>query len=228
MGHCCAIRGEQGLEGLLVRSVDEHYHAIALIDLPTIDGEPALIHAEDAGGRKIDWGSLPVIVIDWAEVPGTSIDEPIVQAIQNSPNSYLRIYALGQRVYGTPYIDCDCTIDSRFVMVYDHNMSDGSAFADFASCIDEDYANEHDEIIVYRRDGSTFHLNLVAIDVVNASRESLVINQETDFNEVVSRSDLALSEKLEDNRLFAFMTCSYQTNNSRTIVYAVSIYLEEI
>lgn len=59
------------------------------------------------------------------------------------------------------------------------------------------------------------------MDVVNASRERLVIDQEGDFGEIVGSSDLILEDPVEDGRLFAFATCSYQTRNSRTIVYAV-------
>lgn len=54
-------------------------------------------------------------------------------------------------------------------MVFEHHMSDGSAFADFASFIDEGYAREHAKIIVYRRKGETLNLRPVAVDVVNAS-----------------------------------------------------------
>lgn len=171
--------------------------------------------------RQIDWSSLPDEVIAWVEVPGTSIDEPIVQATPDTPNAYLHIDALGQGAYGTPYIDCECTLDSRFVMVYGHHMSDGSVFADFASFIDDEYAREHDEIIVYQREGSTLHLEPVAVDVVNASRECLVIDQEVDFNEMFSKADLTLSATSEADQLFAFTTCSYQTRNSRTTVFAV-------
>lgn len=191
----------------------------AIVDESIDQGDPAPIHIEDDGRRTIDWGSLPESVIAWVEVPGTSIDEPIVQASQDAPNAFLHIDALGQGAYGTPYIDCDCTIDSRFVMVYGHHMSDGSAFADFANYIDENYANEHDEIIVYKRSGDVLELHPVAVDVVNASRESLVIDQKTDFSEMVSKSDLVICEPEENAQLFAFTTCSYQTRNSRTVVY---------
>lgn len=195
----------------------------AIVDESVDPGDPAPIHIEDDGRRTIDWDSLPESVIAWVEVPGTSIDEPIVQATPDAPNAYLHIDALGQGAYGTPYIDCDCTIDSRFVMVYGHHMSDGSAFADFANYIDEEYANEHDEIIVYKRSGDVLQLHPVAVDVVNASRESLVIDQKADFSEMVSTSDLVIYEPEEDAQLFAFTTCSYQTRNSRTTVYAASM-----
>lgn len=197
----------------------------AIVDEGFDPGDPAPIRIEDDGRRTIDWDSLPETVIAWVEVPGTSINEPIVQATPDAPNAYLRIDALGQGAYGTPYIDCDCTIDSRFVMVYGHHMSDGSVFANFANYIDEDYANEHDEIIVYKRSGDVLELHPVAVDVVNASRESLMIDQKADFAEMVSRSDLVICELEENAQIFAFMTCSYQTRNSRTVVYAALVDL---
>lgn len=195
----------------------------AIVDEGFDQGDPAPIRIEDDGRKTIDWDSLPESVIAWVEVPGTSIDEPIVQATPDAPNAYLHIDALGQGMYGTPYIDCDCTIDSRFVMVYGHHMSDGSAFADFANYIDEEYADEHDEIIVYKRSGDVLQLHPVAVDVVNASRESLVIDQKADFEKIVSGSDVLIREPDGEGQLFAFTTCSYQTSNSRTTAYAMAL-----
>lgn len=182
--------------------------------------DPTPIHIEDDGRRTIDWDSLPESVVAWVEVPGTSIDEPIVQATPDAPNYYLYVDALGHDAYGTPYIDCDCTIDSRFVMIYGHHMSDGSAFADFASFIDESFADDHDEIIVYKRSGEVLELHPIAVDIVNANRKTIVIDQEADFAEIVSESDVLIREPDNGGQLFAFTTCSYQTRNSRTTVYA--------
>lgn len=183
-------------------------------------GIETIEHGDAAAGRTIDWDSLPDAVIAWVEVPGTSVDEPIVQATEDSPNAYLHVDAMGQGAYGTPYVDWECSIDSRFVMIYGHHMSDGSAFADFASFIDEGFARNHDRIIVYKRSGEVLELEPVAVDVVNASRETLVIDQKCDFKEIVQAADLTLKNPNEDGQLFAFTTCSYQTRNSRTTVFA--------
>lgn len=172
-------------------------------------------------GRQIDWDSLPAEIIAWVEVPGTGIDEPIVQATPDSPNAYLYRDAFGQGAYGTPYIDSECTIDSKLVMVYGHHMSDGTAFAEFADFIDEGYAREHSRIVVYKRSGETLELEVCAVDVVNASRERLVIDQDEGFEEIVGTPDLHLADASDASQLFAFTTCSYQTWNSRTIVYSV-------
>lgn len=184
---------------------------------------PSILNIQESSStdeRQIDWEALPPEVIAWVEVPGTKIDEPIVQASPDAPNAYLYIDAMGQGAYGTPYIDCECSLDSPFIMVYGHHMSDGSAFADFASFIDEAYAREHSEIIIYQRDGDTLHLKPIAVDVVNASRERLNIDQSLSHIERIAGSDLILEDVNGEVQLFALTTCSYQTWNSRTVVYA--------
>ncbi len=145
---------------------------------------------QEEPGRQIDWDSLPAEVIAWVEVPDTGIDEPVVQATPDSPNAYLYRDVFGQGAYGTPYIDCECTIDSRLVVVYGHHMSDGTAFAEFADFIDEGFAREHSRIIVYKRSGEALELEVCAVDVVNASRERLVIDQEESLEKIVGAADL--------------------------------------
>ena len=187
----------------------------------TIEAITDALSREDEAEREIDWSSLPDSVIAWVEVPGTNIDQPIVQATPDAPNAYLYRDALGQGNYGTPYIDCDCSLTSPFVMVYGHHMSDGSAFADFANFIDEAYAREHSRIIIYQRCGETLDLEACAVDVVNANQERLVIPEDKDFKGRIGGSDLILDEDAETGKLWTIATCSYQTRNSRTIVYAV-------
>lgn len=169
--------------------------------------------------RRIDWEALPETIVAWVEVPGTSIDEPIAQATPGAPNVYLYEDALGQGAYGTPYIDCECSLESDFAIVYGHHMSDGSVFADFARFSDEVYAQEHGRIIVYERSGIVRELQVVAADVVNASTERLVIPTREGFGNVLQDCDLVLAD-CQPERLWAFATCSYQTANSRTVVYA--------
>lgn len=180
--------------------------------------------ADGAQGRQIDWDALPPEVIAWVEVPGTNIDEPIVQATPDAPDEYLYEDALGQGAYGTPYIDCECSLDSPFVMVYGHHMSDGSAFADFASFIDEAYARNHKRIIVYERTGEIHNLEVVAVDIVNASREKVKLSQEEEFAGRIAACDLVLQDAIDTDRLWAFATCSYQTWNSRTVVYTIGVH----
>lgn len=183
---------------------------------------------DDSQEQQIDWNTLPPEVIAWVKVPGTSIDEPIVQATPDAPNAYLYKDALRQGAYGTPYIDCECALDSPFVMIYGHHMSDGSVFADFAKFNDQEYARDHQTIYIYTRSDNERHaFKVKAVDAVNASREFLRTDFKDDedivayLNDCLVRSDLVLdSHSIIDETIWAFVTCSYQTSNSRTVVYA--------
>ena len=182
----------------------------------------------DGGTRQIDWDALPPEIIAWVEVPGTAIDEPIVQAHLDYPDYYLYADVFGEGGYGTPYIDCDCSLVGPLTIAYGHHMDDGSVFADFARYSDRDYAMSHREIVVYLREGNRIvELDAVAVDIVNANRETLrtKFDDQDEFEayerEAVGASDLVLESPRGLPHLYAFSTCSYQTGNSRTVVYAI-------
>lgn len=179
------------------------------------------------GVRQIDWESMPDEVIAWVEVSGTGIDEPVVQADAGYSDRYLYDDVFEAGGYGTPYVDCDCSLDGAFTVVYGHHMDDGSVFADFARFSDVAYADEHRTIYLYTRcDNERHELRAVAVDVLDASCESL----QTEFKNgkafddyVQSRfenSEVVLDRLDSISHLYAFATCSYETWNSRTVVYA--------
>ncbi len=60
--------------------------------------------------------------------------------------------------------------------------------------IDEEFAREHSRIIIYKRSGATLELDVCAVDIVNANREKLVIDQENDFKQIVEAADFWLSD----------------------------------
>lgn len=196
--------------------------------LPTLT--PGVFEALDSESESpIDWAALPEAVVAWVEVPGTSVDEPIAQATADAPNRYLHADALGRGSYGTPYLDWECSPDSPFSIVYGHHMDDGTVFADFARFSDRGYAEAHRTILVLTRlDGGAHELRVVAADVVDADDERVRVSFESDeerttfLSERISRSDLVLEKPdLLDAKVWAFATCSYQTSNSRTVVYAI-------
>ena len=174
--------------------------------------------------RGIDWDSLSREVVAWVEVPNTNISQPIAKADKQNPNAYLYLDALGQGGFGTPYIDADCTDGSLLVPIYGHNMSDGGVFANFAKYSEEDYARSHSRIFLHTRDGGTYELSVIAVDVVDASAETVCpsFDDPSAIAEWIGKSDLVLLEYDGSSKVFAFATCSYQTANSRTVVYAFS------
>lgn len=175
--------------------------------------------------RGIDWDSLSQEIVAWVEVPNTSISQPIVKAAKESPDAYLYVDALGLGNYGTPCIDADCVEESLLVPVYGHNMSDGSVFADFAKYSEGDYARSHSHIFLHTRNGGTYELSVIAVDVVDASAETVCpsFDDPGAIAQWIGKSDLVLLEYDGSSKVFAFATCSYETVNSRTVVYATTI-----
>ncbi len=72
-------------------------------------------------------------------------------------------------------------------------------------------------------------LEVFAVDVVDASSES----KRTDFADAaeleaylgskLSRCEVVLEEPSDVSQAWAFVTCSYRTSNSRTVVYAKEV-----
>ena len=186
--------------------------------------------AQEAGG-DIDWDALPASVVAWVRVPGTTVDYPIVQGRPESPDFYLTHDADGERsAWGAPYIDAGCArgVDSPLVIVYGHHMSDGTMFAPLAQYSSRGFAEGHRTIRVFTRE-KAIELEVFAVDVVNASSEG----KRTDFADAaalgaylggkLSRCEVVLEEPADVAQAWAFVTCSYQTSNSRTVVYAKEV-----
>ena len=182
-------------------------------------------------GDGIDWDALPASVVAWVRVPGTTVDYPVVQGQPESPDFYLTHNAGGERsAWGAPYIDAGCAqgVDSPLVIVYGHHMSDGTMFAPLAQYSLRDFAEGRRTIRVYTRE-KAIELEVFAVDVVDASSEG----KRTDFADAAeldaylggksSRCEVVLEEPADVKQVWAFVTCSYQTSNSRTVVYAKEV-----
>ena len=182
-------------------------------------------------GKVIDWDKLPDSVIAWVSIPGTSADCPVVMDKIDDPGFYLTHDAEGAySAWGTPYVAAGCSdgLASPLVMVYGHHMSDGSVFADVASFSDEAFAREHGKIVLYTREHA-YKLAPKVVNVVNASKEEVRLDfeDESDLAAYMAQqtveAEVIIGNIDPAQQVFAFCTCSYETSNSRTIVYATEV-----
>lgn len=190
-----------------------------------------------AGGiawRALDWNALRTANPDvraWVTVPGTRIDYAIVQAHADDPQHYLWYDFYGNySYYGCPYLDSACEdyggIDGRAPIVYGHHLINGTMFSDFAKFSSYGYASSHSQILLMTPNGNR-ELRVIGANVVDADYETI----ETGFMNAddttayalgkLSESEVVLETPERVQRLYQFVCCSYETDNSRTIVYAV-------
>ena len=167
-------------------------------------------------------------VIAWIRIPGTHIDEPIVQTTDNE--LYRSIGLDGKPdPAGTIFLDCESAPDASdfHSIFYGHHMKDGSRFSELVRLKDEDFFQKHQTAYLYFPDGKRRTLRLIAALTAGSDGE----RRRTEF---ADRSELHsyIEEMTEECRfrelpneavshLYSFVTCSYEFADARTIVYAV-------
>lgn len=84
-------------------------------------------------------------MVGWIQIEGTGIDYPVMQTPAD-PNYYLK-HDFEKRYtdYGCPFMqaDCDAIAPSDNLIIYGHNMKDGSMFADLAKYRSKDFWQAH-------------------------------------------------------------------------------------
>lgn len=84
-------------------------------------------------------------MVGWIQIEGTSIDYPVMQTPAD-PNYYLKHdFEKHYTDYGCPFMqaDCDALAPSDNLIIYGHNMKDGSMFADLAKYGSKDFWQTH-------------------------------------------------------------------------------------
>lgn len=204
---------------------------------PTTEHETEVEVTEAVYVSPIDFEKLRAInpdVVGWVKVPGTSIDYPIVQTDNNE--TYLDTSFEGEKsVAGTVYLDCDSQSDfkGRHNIIYGHHMRDGSMFKDIVKFKEEDFFQEHRDVLLYFPDREV-HLKTIAAlygDADGNKRRTQFNSQET-FDQYVDEITRGCKFRElpggEIGRLYSFVTCSYEFNNARTILYAVEAPEEQV
>lgn len=166
-------------------------------------------------------------VIAWLTIPGTNIDYPVVQTTDNE--TYLsKTFEGGTSVAGSIFLDSDSRSDLMGLhsILYGHHMKNKTMFTDLIKFKDEEFFNKHREIILYTPERE-LHLQTVAAlygDADGEKRRTKFSTQER-FNEYVDiqTKGCGFRELPEGDikHLYSFVTCSYEFDDARTILYAV-------
>lgn len=176
--------------------------------------------------------------VGWISIDGTNINYPVMQTIEN-PNYYLKHgFEKQYSNYGVPYVQENCALGiSDNIVVYGHNMNNGSMFADLCSYEREDFYREH-PIVRFDTLSSLGEYEIVAAFKTVAYSEQgfkyyhfVDAASEDDFNSFVSQCkalalyDTDVSAEYGD-KLLTLSTCEYSRANGRMVVVAKLIVPE--
>lgn len=168
-------------------------------------------------------------IVGWIRIADTSIDYPIVHTDNN--DTYLDTDFEGKKnPSGAIFLDCDSEPDfsGRHNIIYGHHMKNGSMFKDIIKYKDESFYRAHQDIVIYTPQ-QEFRLRPVTVLYSDASgiRRKTKFDSDESFQSYVDEMTKdgmfyqAPGEPVKT--LWSFVTCSYEFDDARTILYAALV-----
>lgn len=172
-------------------------------------------------------------IVGWVEVEGTNINYPVLQGSDNE--FYMsHNYEKKESVYGSVFLDkdYDWNMESNNLLIYGHNMQDGSMFHDLLNYADEQYYKEHPKIRFTTPEEdveyeiiSAFRSRVYYKSEKNVFRYYYFVNPESkeEYEEFVKNAkeasiyDTGKTAEYGD-KLITLSTCAYHTEDGRFAV----------
>ena len=139
--------------------------------------------------------------IGWLSIDGTNISYPVMHT-PSDPQKYLRRNFYGKYSQsGVPFLDGRCDLQSTNLIIYGHNMRNGTMFSDLKRYVDGDFLNAHRTVEFETADG------------VQAFTVTEVLKTNTSdewYNRITA----------EDGRRLVLSTCYGSGKNGRLLIIA--------
>ena len=177
--------------------------------------------------------------VGWIHIPGTVLNYPVLQT-KNNPEYYLRRDFNKKYNYaGVPFMDFKCTVDeSDNIILYAHNMLDGSMFNTVEKYSKKSFCQEHPYIGFDTMNGyGTYEVAICArVDLTSTDfnyTDTVDFSTKEDFDSYISKirelADYETGVTLEfGDKLLLLSTCEYHYEEGRYIVLAKKISSENI
>lgn len=161
----------------------------------------------------------------WLTIPGTVVDYPVMQSSAQDPEKYLRRnYDMKWRMAGSLFFQYDCTADSRNLVVFGHNMNDGTMFAVLKKMADPKFRQEHPTAVLQTADGTHEYRILTALttDTTQLPFNRTQFAGDVDFLSFAGSMLAGTGYTTQaSDRLLTLVTCAYTWDGARTVVVAV-------
>lgn len=220
---------------------DAAYQQLRLLgelpDTSTDQGSTLLHTAGEASSEEkkeqqingVDFISLERInpdVVGWIAAKGTEIDYPVVRGKDN--DFYLRHLFTGERnKRGSIFMDYRNHSDfsDKNVIIYGHNMKDGSMFSSLTKYKDQRYYDNFPTMLLYTPAGN-FTIELFAGIIVDGNYESVRFEFKDDYDfqsyvDLLKKKSTFESNTIvkADDRIITLCTCSYEFDNARYALF---------
>lgn len=165
--------------------------------------------------------------IGWISIENTAVDYPVMHT-PDRPQKYLRRNFYQQYSdSGVPFLDYRCTLDSDNLIIFGHNMRNGTMFSALKDYLNDGHPASHSMILLETEDGThEFTIFAIAcVDKLDSWYSFINAESEDVFNEAVQRIIQIAYYTNGDipeygDRLLTLSTCYGSTRSSRLIIIA--------
>lgn len=206
-------------------------------DMEPEDGEEAMPEPEatEPAGAEEALRDLSALFarngdcIGWLSIPDTAVDYPVMHTPEN-PQKYLRRSFYGEySVSGVPFLDSRCSLGGDNLIIYGHNMKNGSMFAGLRGYTDSDFRAEHGQVELQTADGLTVYEVFAVVKTNNVDPWYAFTTAENEeaYGEAV-RAMLAQAAYTSgtvpeyDQQLLTLSTCYGSSKSGRLLVIAAA------
>lgn len=139
--------------------------------------------------------------IGWIYIPGTSVNYPVMYTPYN-PQKYLRRDFYGNcSQSGVPFLDARCDLESTNLIIYGHNMRNGTMFSDLKNYVNAAFRKTH-PIIEFETANGIYKFNVTDVKITDT--------EDKKYNEIYS----------SDGRFLTLSTCYENQKSDRILVTA--------
>lgn len=134
----------------------EDFAAVSQIAEPTVtaaqtESEPAEQSAAERNIQALITENADCI--GWLSIDGTNISYPVMHT-PSDPQKYLRRNFYGKYSQsGVPFLDGRCNLESTNLIIYGHNMRNGTMFSDLKKYVNREFLNAHRTVKFETADG---------------------------------------------------------------------------
>jgi sortase B len=168
--------------------------------------------------------------IGWLNIPGTDINYPVVQGSDNSyylTHDFYKNYAS----CGSLFLDYrnDADAEREHLIIYGHQMKDGSMFKALTGYKSESFYKEHKNLTLYLGENG-YSYEIAAVYVTNVEKSGDYYNylhgdtRQEQMEYLKKMAAYSLYDTgvtvTESDELLSLSTCEYSSKNGRLIVLA--------
>jgi len=168
--------------------------------------------------------------VGWLCIPETDINYPVMHT-PNDPEKYLRRNFQGEySESGVPFLDFRCSLDSGNLIIYGHNMMNGTMFAALQGYVQEDFCKAHPIVEFQTADGCAEY-RVFAVAWVKSNDDwykAIDLSSAEDFNsavdKVMSKALFTINSAPEYGvQILTLSTCYDSAHNGRLLVLAAKL-----